>query len=341
MTILIQNGHVIDPLTGRDEVCDVLVRDGKIQKIGTALSEEAEAGSGRFRVLCHAGTDRSPCTFPGSGAGVQGNPGNRRKGGCPWRRHYCLCHAQYQAGDRHGGKGGGCTRQSKEGRPGPCDPDRRRDQRAGKEKSWADIAGMAREGCHAISEDGKSVMNASPVPEGHAGGKSKRSGRICPLRGHYHGGRWRDERGRKRSAPGTEGNHQFVEDVIVARDILLAKETGVRLHLCHCSTADSVEMIRLAKEEGLPVTGEVCPHHFTLSADDIRENDGNYKMNPPASKQSGCGGAEKRSQRRRYGRDFHRSCALTARKKRISPWRRLPLASWDWRLPQRLPIRNW
>ena len=42
MTILIQNGHVIDPLTGRDEVCDVLVRDGKIQKIGTALSEEAE-----------------------------------------------------------------------------------------------------------------------------------------------------------------------------------------------------------------------------------------------------------------------------------------------------------
>ena len=42
MTILIQNGHVIDPLTGRDEVCDVLVRDGKIQKIGTALSGEAE-----------------------------------------------------------------------------------------------------------------------------------------------------------------------------------------------------------------------------------------------------------------------------------------------------------
>ena len=59
------------------------------------------------------------------------------------------------------------------------------------------------------------------------------------------------------------------------------KETGVRLHLCHCSTQDSVEMIRLAKAEGLPVTGEVCPHHFTLCTDDIREDDGNYKMNPP------------------------------------------------------------
>ena len=80
---------------------------------------------------------------------------------------------------------------------------------------------------------------------------------------------------------GLPGITNSVEDVIAARDILLAKETGVRLHLCHCSTADSVEMIRLAKEEGLPVTGEVCPHHFTLSADDIREDDANFKMNPP------------------------------------------------------------
>ena len=80
---------------------------------------------------------------------------------------------------------------------------------------------------------------------------------------------------------GLKGITNSVEDVIVARDILLAKETGVRLHLCHCSTKDSVEMIRLAKEEGLPVTGEVCPHHFTLCTDDIKENDGNYKMNPP------------------------------------------------------------
>ncbi len=80
---------------------------------------------------------------------------------------------------------------------------------------------------------------------------------------------------------GMKGITNSVEDVIVARDILLAKETGVRLHLCHCSTADSVKMIRLAKEEGLPVTGEVCPHHFTLTADDIREDDANYKMNPP------------------------------------------------------------
>ena len=80
---------------------------------------------------------------------------------------------------------------------------------------------------------------------------------------------------------GLRGITNSVEDVIAARDILLAKETGVRLHLCHCSTADSVKMVRLAKEEGLPVTGEVCPHHFILTSDDIPSDNGNYKMNPP------------------------------------------------------------
>ena len=62
---------------------------------------------------------------------------------------------------------------------------------------------------------------------------------------------------------------------------MLAKETGCRLHLCHCSTYDSVRLIEEAKKEGLPVTGEVCPHHFSLTEEDIVADDANYKMNPP------------------------------------------------------------
>ena len=80
---------------------------------------------------------------------------------------------------------------------------------------------------------------------------------------------------------GLKGICNAVEDVIAARDIVLAKETGARLHLCHCSTRDSVEMIRQAKKAGLKVSGEVCPHHFTLTSQDIPGNDSNYKMNPP------------------------------------------------------------
>lgn len=76
------------------------------------------------------------------------------------------------------------------------------------------------------------------------------------------------------------------EDVIVARDIGLAAKTGARLHLCHCSTAGSVELVKQAKEAGLPVTAEVCPHHFILTTDDIPADDGNYKMNPPLRTQA-------------------------------------------------------
>lgn len=53
------------------------------------------------------------------------------------------------------------------------------------------------------------------------------------------------------------------------------------MHLCHCSTADSVTMIQKAKEDGVCVSGEVCPHHFSMTEDDILEDDANYKMNPP------------------------------------------------------------
>ncbi len=62
---------------------------------------------------------------------------------------------------------------------------------------------------------------------------------------------------------------------------MLAKAVGAKLHLCHCSTEDSVLLLKHAKAENIDVTGEACPHHFTLCEDDILEDDPNYKMNPP------------------------------------------------------------
>ena len=85
----------------------------------------------------------------------------------------------------------------------------------------------------------------------------------------------------KSEALGLRGISNAVEDIIVARDILLAKETGARLHLCHCSTKDSVRMVKEAKEDGIDVTAQVCPHPYILSTEDIPSDDGNYKMNPP------------------------------------------------------------
>jgi len=145
----------------------------------------------------------------------------------------------------------------------------------------ADIEGMKEAGIVAISEDGKSVMNANLYREG-----MKEAARLgLPVLAHCEDITMVDggviNAGAKASELGFRGITNAVEDVIVARDILIAKETGARLHLCHCSTEDSVKMLAKAKEEGLPVTGEVCPHHFTLCEDDIKADDSNYKMNPP------------------------------------------------------------
>ena len=145
----------------------------------------------------------------------------------------------------------------------------------------ADIEGMAKAGCHAISEDGKSVMNASLYRKAMKIAKENEISIFahCEDITMVEGGVMHADE--KAQALGLKGITNAVEDVIVARDILLAKETGVRLHLCHCSTEDSVKLVDAAKKEGLPVTAEVCPHHFAMTTDDITEDDGNFKMNPP------------------------------------------------------------
>jgi dihydroorotase len=87
--------------------------------------------------------------------------------------------------------------------------------------------------------------------------------------------------GSKSDSLGEKGISNAVENIIEARDIMLAEETGATLHLCHCSTKESYDILKEAKARGIKVSGEVCPHHFTLTEDDIVAGDGNYKMNPP------------------------------------------------------------
>ncbi len=80
---------------------------------------------------------------------------------------------------------------------------------------------------------------------------------------------------------GLRGMPAAGEEVMIHRDIELAKITGGRLHILHVSTAGGVELIRRGKERGVRVSGEVCPHHFTLTDACLRTFDSNYKMSPP------------------------------------------------------------
>ncbi|NUP50979.1 MAG: dihydroorotase [Catenulispora sp.] len=80
---------------------------------------------------------------------------------------------------------------------------------------------------------------------------------------------------------GLAGWPAVAEEAIIARDILLAAHTESRLHVCHVSTAGSVELIRWAKSKGWPVTAEVTPHHLILTEDLVKSYDPIYKVNPP------------------------------------------------------------
>ncbi len=80
---------------------------------------------------------------------------------------------------------------------------------------------------------------------------------------------------------GIYGIPHVAEEIVVARDILLAAFTGGKLHLAHISTKASVEMVREAKKRGIPVTAEVCPHHFSLTEEALSTFDTNLKVNPP------------------------------------------------------------
>ncbi len=144
-----------------------------------------------------------------------------------------------------------------------------------------DVVELKEAGICAVSEDGKSVMNSGVYRT--AMENAAKAG--IPVLAHcedinlVQGGVI--NLGDKSEELGVKGISNAVEDIIASRDIMLAKETGATLHLCHCSTKDSVTMVKLAKEDGIKVTAEVCPHHFSMCTDDITSNDGNFKMNPP------------------------------------------------------------
>jgi dihydroorotase len=80
---------------------------------------------------------------------------------------------------------------------------------------------------------------------------------------------------------GLKGIPAEAEEIMVIRDILLARLTGGHVHLAHMSTKGSVELIRWGKERGINVTAEVCPHHLSLTEERVRGYDTNAKMNPP------------------------------------------------------------
>lgn len=280
MRVLIKNGHVLDPATGVDGICDVLTEDQRIIGVKEHIEEQADRvidAKGCYVMpgfidlhvhLRDPGLEYKETLETGGKAAAHGGVTTV----CAMPNTKPVIDTKERVEDVH-------TRAKEDSPVHVIQLGAVTVGQAGEE--LADIEGMAEAGCHAISEDGKSVMNASLYREGMR--RAAASGIAvfahCEDIHMVEGGVMNADQ--KAEVLGLKGITNAVEDVIVARDILLAKETGVQLHLCHCSTADSVRMVAEAKKDGLPVTAEVCPHHFIMTTDDITEDDGNFKMNPP------------------------------------------------------------
>jgi dihydroorotase len=145
----------------------------------------------------------------------------------------------------------------------------------------AAIGSMKDAGIVAISDDGRPVMNSRVMRRAMELAASFNLPVIdhCEDLNLSAGGDMHE--GLTSVGRGLRGIPSAAEDVMVARDILLAEMTGARYHVAHLSTRYAVEMVAYAKARGLPVTAEVCPHHFVLADEDSRPFDSNYKMKPP------------------------------------------------------------
>ena len=143
-------------------------------------------------------------------------------------------------------------------------------------------AGLLKEaGASALTDDGRPVMNSGVMRR--ALEYAREAGLLfidhCEDDNLSQGGCCHE--GAAGTAKGLRGMPWAGETVMVLRDIALCELTGAPIHIAHISAAQSVEAVRAAKKRGLPVSAEATPHHFSLSEDDIRGYDANFKMNPP------------------------------------------------------------
>jgi dihydroorotase len=280
MNVLIRGAHIVDPSNKRDEVLDVLIEKGKITKIDKSIAvgkdvELIEAKGmhlfpGLIDLHTHfrePGFEAKETVLTGSRAALKG--GYVASVSMPNTNPPC----------DHQGVIDNIIRKAKEV-PYHIFPSGTISKgREGKELS--EMADLKQAGIVAVTDDGDWVHDSllmrraleyasmlDLIVMSHTEDK-RLSGGGCMNEGFTS------------TKLGLKGMPAASEDTAVARDIELARLTGAKLHLCHLSTARSVELVARAKQEKIPVTAEVTPHHLTLTDESLEGYNTNFKMNPP------------------------------------------------------------
>lgn len=281
MNVLIKGGRVVDPAGGIDAVQDVWIADGRIHKVGRGLKAPAgiEPVDAAGKVVCPGFIDMHVhLREPGFEYKETIASGTRAAAAGGFTAIACMANT-FPVNDNRAVTDYILARAKVEGvvRVYPIGAVTRNLEGT----QLAELAELAEAGCVAFSDDGKCVMNAElyrrameyALPFGvpvisHA--------EDCEL---AHGGAMHE--GFVSTELGLAGQPAAAEDVMVARDIILAELTGAHLHVAHISTAGSVRLVRDAKARGVRVTAEVTPHHLLLTDEVVRSYDSNCKMAPP------------------------------------------------------------
>lgn len=278
MKLIIKDGRIIDPASGRDEQADLYVQDGIISarfvpdentKIVDAAGKLVAPGFLDMHVhLREPGYEAKETIASGTAAAARGGfagvacmPNTDPVADNRFIIEF-ICKRAAEAGRADVYPIGAVTRGSR-----------------GEE--LAELADMRDAGAVAFSDDGRPVPNA---------GIMRRAMQYCKMLGVCVISHCEDQtlaadgvmhEGYHSTILGLKGIPASAEEVMVARDIILAAETGCPLHIAHISTAGSVALVREAKRRGYPVTAEATPHHFTLTDRAVVRYNTAAKVNPP------------------------------------------------------------
>jgi len=280
MRLLIKNGRVVDPGSGIDETLDLLIADGKIIKIEPRL----EAGDctvidasrlvvvpGLIDIHVHLrepGFEHKETIATGTRAAARGGFTT------------ICCMPNTNPINDNSRITTGIIEEALKSSPVNVHPIAAV-TRSSKGEDLTDMADLAKAGAIAFSDDGKPVANSRVMKK--AIEKATSLGRL--IIDHCEdlklAGDGVMNEGPAAERFGLRGIPASAETIMIARNIVLAAETGGRVHIAHMSTAGGVEAVREAKKRGLKVSAEATPHHLTLTEDSLATHDPDFKMNPP------------------------------------------------------------
>ncbi len=277
--VVIHDGRVIDPAQGIDETADVAISDGRITEIGKVKSRGTTCIDAAGKIVCpglidmhvhlrEPGDEDAETIASGSAAAVAG--GFASIACMPNTQPAIDSEAVVEFVSRQAARANLCNvypigaiTKSREG------------------KELAEIGQMVRAGAVAFSDDGCGVANATVMLRAmqYVTMFSRAVIQHCEDPDLAQGGCM--NAGLTATRLGMPGIDAMAEQMMLQRDLLLARNTRCRYHAAHVSTAGAVEMVREAKKRGILVTAEACPHHLLLTDDCISSFDTNYKVNPP------------------------------------------------------------